>query len=686
MDMKNKLLLYGLLLITIVLATPLLSSSTDELADDLALAPSIKQSKTLESVFSRLQRLHYRKLTIDDRLSEHLLDQYLIYLDPARVYLLAEDVEAFETYRHTLDDALKSGDLEPAYTIFRRFQERRLDRTEYLIKALENNLADLDFTVDERLELDRKEAPWLKRGAEWDELWRKYFKNDVLNLRLLEKTEEEIEDLLGRRYRNRLLRMKQINADDVFRTYMGVFTQRYDPHTEYFPPRRAENFDINMRLSYEGIGALLSGDGEYISIARIIPGGPAEKNGELKAGDRIVGVAQADDGEVVDVIGWRTDEVVELIRGEKGTVVRLSILPANLPDSGATKVITLTRNEVKLEEQAASKKTVEVEREGAVMKIGIVELPAFYIDFEAARRGDPDYKSGTRDVARLVKELKEEGMDGIVLDLRNNAGGSLIEAAELTSLFLDGGPVVQIRDVDLRVQVMPSARDDTVYTGPVALLVNRISASASEIAAAAIQDHGRGLVLGGRTFGKGTVQRLMPLGDGQLKITKAKFYRISGGSTQHKGVEPDIHFPAVYDNEEIGESALDEALPWDRIAPLRYRKDTDVEAALPELKRLHRVRASNDPDFVRFTEQLAYFREAREQTLVSLNEEVRKKERAAMEAELLAIENRRRAAKGMEPLDNMDDLAEEEEEENEVDAYAREAANILSDFVRLSKR
>lgn len=678
--------LYLMMFLAGLLAVPLLFSSTDELSEDLALGPSVTQSKTLESVFSRLQRSHYRKLDIDDRLSEHLLDQYLAYLDPARVYLLADDVQAFEAYRHTLDDALESGDLEPAYTIFRRFQERRLDRTEFLVNALENTLDALDFTVDERLELDREDAPWMKNQDEWDELWRKYFKNDVLNLRLLDKTSEEINDLLGRRYKNRLLRMKQINTDDVFRTYMGVYTQSYDPHTEYFPPRRAENFDINMRLSYEGIGALLSGDGEYISIARIIPGGPAENNGELKAGDRIVGVAQDDGGEEVDVIGWRTDEVVELIRGPKDTVVKLSILPANLPDSGSTHVITLTRNEVKLEEQAASRKVVKVEREGETMTIGIIELPAFYIDFEAARSGDPDYKSGTRDVARLVQELKDEKVDGIVLDLRNNAGGSLIEAAELTSLFVNGGPVVQIRDVKQRVQVMPSGTADTVYAGPLAVLVNRISASASEIAAAAIQDHGRGLVVGGRTFGKGTVQRLMPLGDGQLKITKAKFYRINGGSTQHKGVEPDILFPAVYDNDEIGESALDEALPWDRIDPVKYRKATDVEAVLPELYHRHEKRASKDPDFVRYTEQLAYFQEARKKTSVSLSEEVRKSEREAMEAEFLAIENRRRIALGMDPLETLDDLNDgEEEEETEVDSFAREAANILTDFVRLSR-
>lgn len=656
-------------------------------ADQDTLTPSADQSKTLGTVIKRLGRYHYRRLTIDDDLSSRLFDRYLAYIDPSRIYLLASDVEEFEPFRFTLDDALRRGDLDVAFKIFVRLQNRRIDRMEYLVRAVENDLDSLRFDVDDELELDREKTPWIESREEWDDLWRKQFKNDVLNMKLAERSMEDIKEVLTRRYEDRLHRTKQIKSEDVFRTYMDIFTQSYDPHTEYFPPRRAENFDISMSLSYEGIGALLGADGEYIKIQRIIPAGPAEKGGELQAGDRIVGVGQGEEGELVDVIGWRVDEVVGLIRGPKGTVVRLNILPANQPDSGSTRVVELTRNEVKLEEQAAQRTVLEIERGGEKRKIGVVELPAFYIDFKAARAGDPNYKSATRDVARLIEELKAEEVDGIVVDLRGNGGGSLVEAGELTGLFLGEGPIVQIRDPRGRSQVMENPEPEAAFPGPLVVMVDRLSASASEIFAGAVQDYGRGIVVGSRTFGKGTVQSLMPLGDGQLKYTQAKFYRISGGSTQSRGVLPDIPFPSVYDPDEIGESALEESLPWDKIDPAEYERIDDIRDDLPGLLELHEKRIAENPEFTYFIDRLAYVQAARNRTRVSLNEAVRRREREEMEARLLDIENKRREAKGEEPVESFDDLSEEGEEdepadpEDEVDPFIREAAEILVDFI-----
>jgi carboxyl-terminal processing protease len=651
-------------------------------AQELAYHPSSDQTKTFEDVFTWLQRSHYRRLEIDDTLSSRLFDRYLDYLDPSRIYFLASDVVEFGAYRYDMDDALEEGDLEPAFRIFDRFQKRRIDRTEFLIDSLANRLDSLRFDVDEKIELDRENAPWIKSTEEWDEFWRLQFKNNVLNLKLAGREMDEIREVLQRRYKNRLRRMKQLKSKDIFRFYMDVFTQSYDPHTEYFPPREAEDFDIEMSLSYEGIGALLGAEGEYIKISRLIAAGPAEKSGELEAGDRIVGVSQGVNGEMVDVVGWRVDEAVELIRGEKGTVVRLNILPANQPDSGSTRIVELMRNEVKLEEQAARRKKIEIDRGEEKFTIGVIELPAFYMDLKAASQGLTEFKSSTRDVLELVKAMKLEGVDGIVVDLRSNGGGSLREAGDLTGLFLDRGPVVQIRDSLGSTQVIRSRFAEALYGGPLAVLVNRLSASASEIFAAALQDYGRGIVLGSRTYGKGTVQNLATLGDGQLKVTLAKYYRISGGSTQHRGVVPDISFPSIIDPDLIGESSMEESLPWDKIMPVKYRAGQEVKEQLPELKRLHEKRVSADPEFTFLVDQLDYYRQVRKRTCVSLNEEERRKDREVMEARLLAIENKRRAALGLEPVESFEDMENEDRDlETYVDPLATEAANVLVDYL-----
>jgi len=674
------------------------SFAADPAVEERVFDPSDSQSNTSKIVLGQLQLAHYRRLAIDDDLSSELLDRYLEYLDPARSYLLEADIQEFEGYRLGLDDALNEGDLDPAFSIYDRFQKRRIDRIEFLEKLLAEELDLLDFDGDDYIDLKREDAPWPRDREEWDDLWRRRFKNDVLNQKMADRSLEEIKESLGGRYRNRLRRAEQTTANDVFLAYLTAVTHGYDPHTVYFPPRSVENFDIEMSLSFEGIGALLNSDGEFVKVVRLIAAGPAEKGGELQPGDRIVGVGQGGEGELVDIVGWRVDEAVDLIRGPKGTVVRLAVIPANEPDSGPSRMIQLTRNTIQLEEQAAKSRLVEIARgdgddnsAGAGnLKIGIIELPAFYMDFEAAYAGDPNYRSSTRDVARLVAELETEGVDGIVIDLRGNGGGSLREARELTGLFAGRSPVVQIRrSSGIRrkggVQVLWNDEEDPAFNGPVAVIVDRLSASASEIFAAAIQDLGRGVVVGGRTFGKGTVQSLVDLGEGELKMTSAKFYRISGASTQNRGMIPDILFPPVYASDEIGESSLETALPWDEINPVEFSKSSMVREFLPLFQRLHSERAASAPEFVALSEQLALFEEERSKTRVTLNEKLRRSERNAMEAELLAVENRRRVALGDEPIESLDELdAEgdaEKDADDDIDPFAMEAARILTDLI-----
>ncbi len=644
--------------------------------------PDRSQSRISQQLLAQLQYGHYhRDLEVDDIFSVNVYQQYLEALDPARLYFLESDIAEFDRYQTELDDAWRKGNLGPAFLIFNRFQERRRARIQWVLEQIDG-IPELDFNVDENLELDRENAKWPFDLAAADEFWRKEFKNEVLNLRLADTKPEEITKTMKRRYENRLRRVEQATSDDVFRVYMNVLTQSYGPHTTYFPPRDAENFDIEMSLSLEGIGALLNADGAYIKIVRLIEAGPAEKSGQLQAADRIVGVSQGEDGEWVDVVGWRTDEAVDLIRGPKGSIVRLQILGADQSESGPPKVVSLVRDKVKLEEQAAQKKVQEVTRDGRTYKIGVLQLPAFYMDFSAARRGDPNYKSSTRDMQRLLTELKQEGVDGVVVDLRNNGGGSLREAQELTGLFVQG-PNVQVKDPTDEVQVLASDRLPS-YNGPIAVLVNRLSASASEIFAGAVQDTGRGLVIGGQTFGKGTVQSLNSVGRGQLKLTQAKFYRVSGASTQQRGVEPDIAFPSLYHGEEVGESALDNALPWDEIDPVPHVRSEDVAAVLPVVRDLHERRTRNNPEFQYMNERIDYAEEIRSRTNVSLMESTRREQQDEAEARLLAMENRRRTAQGKEPVEDLDELEAETPDEDELDPLGVEAVESLVDFLTLA--
>lgn len=650
------------------------------------LAPSPTHRKTQSVVLYYLSQGHYRRLALDDRLSSQIFEDYLARLDPQRLYFLAADVREFEPYRFRLDDALKAGDLDPAYAIFNRYQQRLIERFEYLLAQLERGLARLDFSRDEFLVVDRSTAPWAADRAALDDLWRKRLKNDVLNLKLAGKPLDEIAALLRGRYRGRLEHARRLHAEDAFESYMNALAHRYDPHTEYFSPADSENFHINMSLSLEGIGAVLQTEGEYTKVVRLVPAGPAQKSGLLEPADRIVAVGQGEEGEMVNVVGWRLDDVVQKIRGPKRTVVRLEILPAESGHRGATRIIRLVRDTVRLEEQSASSRVLEVQRPPRRYRIGVIRVPTFYQDFKAMQAGRPDYRSTTRDVRRLLRELLEQGVDGVVVDLRDNSGGSLQEARSMLGLFVDTGPTVQVRDAGGAVEVLDSLHTEVVYRGPLAVMVNRLSASASEIFAGAIQDYGRGLIIGGRTFGKGTVQSLFTLDHGQLKLTQNKFYRVSGASTQHRGVTPDVAFPPVYDQEAVGESALENALDWDAVQPLRHASYFPIRDLLETLNRRHQARVAHDPDFRYLLGRLELVRRLNARQTVSLNEAVRRRDNEAVERQRLALENQRRAAKGLKPLARL--AAKEAVDgasKEESDPLLHEGGEILVDYIELSR-
>ena len=565
--MKRSLASTALALVLGLSALPLAAKTTPATSWDY-LQPDRDQVIASLNVVELLRRHHYNKPPLNDERSIQIYDNYLKLLDPSRSYFTAADIAEFNQWRTKFDDLLKSGDLEPGFTIYRRHLARLEERLNFALAELDKGVDKIDFTIDEELQVDREKAPWAKDRAELDELWRKRVKDEVLRLKIAGKETKDIQELLTKRYKNQLARLKQTRGEDVFQAYINAFATTYDPHTTYLSPDNAENFDINMSLSLEGIGAVLQSDNEHVKVVRLVPAGPAEKSKQIAPADKIVGVAQGND-EMVDVIGWRLDEVVKLIRGPKGSTVRLEVIPASNPPSDQTsKVVTITREAVKLEEQAAKKKILELKHDGRDYKLGVIELPAFYLDFKAFRAGDPNYKSTTRDVKRLLDELQAEKVDGVVIDLRNNGGGSLQEATELTSLFIEQGPTVLVRNADGRVDVLADENKGVYYSGPLAVLVNRLSASASEIFAGAMQDYHRALILGGQTFGKGTVQTIQPLNHGELKLTLAKFYRVSGQSTQHQGVIPDITYPDVMDTKDIGESALPAALPYS--IPWRY--------------------------------------------------------------------------------------------------------------------
>ncbi|MBT8083652.1 MAG: carboxy terminal-processing peptidase [Woeseia sp.] len=654
----------------------------------VTLAPEPRHEKIGQLVTEFVQKSHYRHAAVDDELSSQVLDRYIESLDNNRLYFLKSDVDAFEAYRTRIDDMVRSEPLNPMFEMFEVYRTRARERLQYALQLLE---IEPDFTVDEEYEFDREEAPWATTLSELDEIWRKRVKNDALNLALTEKEWPEIQEKLQKRYSQFLKRMDQVNNDDVFESFMNAFAHTLDPHSSYYSPRNSEEYRIQMSLSYFGIGASLQTEDDYVQVTNIIAGGPASVDGKLQPKDRIIAVGQGTDGELVDVIGWRLDDVVQLIRGPENSVVRLQILPAGALPGMGEKTLDLTRGQVKLEEQAAKSSIINVPRDGREWRIGVIDVPSFYRDYEALSNGDKDFTSTTKDVKRLIAELEQDGIDGLVIDLRNNGGGHLTEATALSGLFIDNGPVVQLRNSNGRISRLddpdPVAR--VAYNGPLAVLVNRFSASASEIFAAAIQDYARGVIVGQQTFGKGTVQNLYSLdqyvrrrdeaGLGQLTLTIGKYYRVTGESTQHRGVNPDIALPSAIDTTLVGESVRDTALPWDTIRTTRFRAGEPLDTTIVSLANSYRERSKDDPDYQFFTAGIEDVESARAKKAVSLNIDARVEERETIRQRRLDRENARRAALGLEAIETPEELEELEGPDVQLD----QAADIVTDLAEM---
>jgi carboxyl-terminal processing protease len=629
------------------------------------LQPTDQENYVARRVSDIIAREHYRRAPLDDRLSSLILDRYLDAIDSGRSYFYASDIAEFEKYRYELDDAIKAGDVEPAFVIFRRFQQRSRERMNYAIELLAKKP---DFDIDESFTFDREKEPWPANAAEMNELWRKRVKNDALSLITTGKQWPEVVDILKKRYEHVAKRMDQSKPDDVFEAFMNAFVLSLDPHSNYFSARNSEEYNIQMSLSYEGIGASLQLTDDYVTVIDVIAGGPAAVSGKLAANDRITAVGEGKTGELTDVIGWRLDDVVQKIRGPGGTLVRLQLLPAGAAPGSAQKVVEFTRNRVSLEAQASHKAMRTVQRNGREVKIGIITVPSFYQDYDASRAGAKDFRSTTRDVQRLIGELRKDGAEALIMDLRANGGGYLPEAESLTGLFIDRGPVVQLRDTTGRIEVDDDPDPAIFYNGPLIVLVDRFSASASEIFAGAIQDYGRGLIVGQQTYGKGTVQNAHPLNYtifgrkpelGQLNVTIGKYYRITGESTQDRGVTPDIALPSLIDANEVGESTRDRALPWDHIEPAAFKVEGDLKPLTATLEKLHEERTSDSEDFKYLREDIAALDAIRNQKTLSLNLKTREAERKRQESERLARENELRAAHGEAPYKALEEIKDD---------------------------
>jgi len=687
---------FFLALLLATLTTPLLASAP------VALEPLPQHTLSTQLITQFIGEYHYKKSTLNDQQSKEILNNYIETLDPNRSFFTQKDIDVFLRYQTSLDDALLKGDMSPAFSIYQRYNQRRIERADY---ALERLKQAFDFDIDENMTLDRTEADWASDKTALDEIWRKRVKNDVLNLTLAKKEPEEIKKTLSKRYQRIKTHVTQTHAEDAYEYFINAYLRSIEPHTSYFSPRSSENFKINMSLSLEGIGAVLSTEDEMTMVQRIIPGGPADLSEQLHAKDRITAVAQGAEGEMEDVVGWRLDDVVQLIRGPKDSVVRLQLLPQESGLDGPGKVITLVRNKIKLEEQQAKKSIIELPGEHG-KRIGVITIPTFYMDFEGYQRGDDDYKSTTRDTLVLINELQQEDIDGLVIDLRNNGGGSLPEAVSLTGLFIKQGPVVQIRDNEGKIKSNDDADKLIAYNGPLSVLVNRYSASASEIFAGAIQDYGRGIVVGESTYGKGTVQTIVNLNRyvraddlnlGQLKLTMAQFFRVNGDSTQHRGVVPDILYPTAEQDAKQGERALDNALPWANINPAKF---TPYLQALPlsmEITEQHQQRVVKDSGFKFLLAQAEQRHVMEERKSVTLLKDKRKTEREALEDSHEQRLNNFRISQGLAPQSKSEkpdeELSKEHDDNKENDSTLkalemvelREAATILSDIIQMKQ-
>lgn len=675
MRKKIFLIVRQALYLSFLLLVTQLSFSSINLDSQESIQPEEKHEKISALVERFIERSHYNHTKIDDDLSSKIFSKYIEDLDENRSYFTVSEIQNFEKYRYEIDDMFGSQSLDPVYEIFNEYRINASNRMEFALDLLKT---EPDFTLTEIFEFDRSEKGWLSSAEDLDEVWRKRVKNDALSLLLNEKDWNEAREILEKRYQRFLKQLNQINSDDIFETFMNSAVHSLDPHSSYFSPRNSEEYQIQMSLSYFGIGASLSIEDDYVSIINIIPGGPAALDGQLKPKDRITAIAQGIDGELTDVIGWRLDDVVQLIRGPENTVVRLQILPEGMAPGELEKIIDLTRDQIKLEESAAKSEIIETERNEEKYKIGVIDIPSFYRDYRALKSGDEEFTSTSSDVKRLLNNLNNEKIDALIIDLRNNGGGHLTEATALTGLFIDNGPVVQLRNANGRISRLddPDPVPRSSYNGPMIVLVNRYSASASEIFAAAIQDYGRGVVIGQQTYGKGTVQNLYALDQyvrrnddelGQLTLTIGKYYRVTGESTQNRGVIPDIKLPSYIDKSKTGESSRDSSLPWDTIKPSRFKKAKSLDSIIKFLLSQHEKRMEVDPDLILLKEDIEESLKYRKKTSVSLNLNER-------------IEEREENKKRKEQLENEKNDSDEDQDNEDRDINLYEAADIATDY------
>jgi len=681
------------LLLIIAVVTTIPAFSNIKLVEAKDLTPSADEALAAHFVVFFLRQGHYRKIPLDDAMSKKILARYIDALDPSRSFFSAADIRSFSRYRNSLDDALKRGQLNAPFKIFKKFRKRVKERVAYALSLLQQ---DLPLNSNDSVLLDRSKTAWPTDAPALDEVWRKRVTNDLITLKLADKKEQSISETLKKRYQRLQRRTFQLARDDVFQLFINSYTQSLEPHTGFLSPRSSENFRIRMSLSLEGIGAVLAAEKDYTVVRRIVKGGAADLANELRAGDRIIGVGQGPQGTITDIIGWRLDDVVDKIRGPRSTVVRLEILPAETGLGGKSKTIAITRDRIKLEEQAAQKSVLTVTTSHSVVpkRFGVITLPTFYLDFAAKARGEKNYRSTTRDVQRLISELKQENIDGLIIDLRSNSGGSLSEVTSLTGLFIPTGPVVQIRDAKGNVQVNNDPDASVQYKGPLAVLIDHGSASASEIFAGAIQDYDRGIIIGETSFGKGTVQNLISLDRyapgnrklGQLKMTTAQFFRIDGGSTQLRGVEPDIAMPITSSHSRFGERTLDNALPWITIPGTRYQPWNNrlLAKTFPSIRLKHQQRMQSDPALALIGEEIASINALNQQKTLSLSLQKRRQQMKLDAAERKTRNEELKKLFSASNLKNLivDRLLATRDNKNEPTASQITAAFILREAAR----
>lgn len=697
----------------ILMSSLLLSTMASAKVDLKQVKPSPKHKEESQLVVKLVEKLHYKAKELDDEFSEKILDKYITTLDPNKMYFLGEDIVKFNRWKHELDDDLKAGNLKPAFEIFNVFKQRVTKQKEFAKSMLDKTLT---FEEDEKYQWDREKAPWAIDQNELNTVWAKKVKNDYLSLKLLKKEPEKIKETLNKRYSVMAKRIEDLKSDSVFQYFINSYLTLVEPHTGYMEPVSSENFEINMKLSLEGIGAVLGNDGEYTSIQTIVKGGPADLEGSLKSGDKVLAVGQGSEGSFEDVVGWSIEDVVQLIRGEKGSTVRLRVIGEDDSPDTLPNTVSIVRDKVKLEQQAAQYQIYDVKDGEHSRKIGVIDLPTFYLDFAGLQSGNPDYRSTTKDVKKILKTFEEQNVQGVIVDLRNNGGGSLYEAVQLSGLFIDKGPVVQTKLSYDKVDIKKDVDPRLAWNGPMVVMVNKLSASASEIFAAAMQDYGRAVIVGNQTYGKGTVQNVMPLNDyyndpevtmGQLKMTMGQFFRINGGSTQNRGVIPDITFPQSPGLEDYGESAYENALPWNSIGSSDYTLFDDLSDEISLLRKKYKARSEVNFEFEFLKNEIALYEQEKDDNTVSLSAEIReqkieerkqrKKERKQKRADMLAkVEPHPLLGEVELVYDSKEDLksddtlqaeqkAKEEDEDYEefVDFRLHETARILSDFIDL---